>query len=434
MNVKKEMISLLNQSYSTFHVVKNIKDRLLKEGFLPLDEKENYKLEPGKNYFVTRNDSSILAFSIPNKLSDFHMQITATHNDSPSFKLKPNPIKKSYNLMQLNTEPYGGGIYNTWFDKPLSIAGRVYVSEGGKITSHLLNIDKDLLIIPNVCIHMNRSINSGYNYNPAVDTLPIMGEYKEDFDFNEYLLSQLKIKKGKVISHDLFLYNRQKASLIGRKEELLSSGREDDLTATYSALLGFLSAKKSKHISVFASFDNEEVGSLTKQGANSTFLKDNLARILKCLGAKKDDFEKAMAKSFMLSIDNAHANHPNHPELSDKTTDVELNKGIVIKYNANQSYTSDAISSSVVKYLCEEEKISYQEYTNRSDLRGGSTLGNLSESEVSITTVDIGIAQLAMHSSYETLGTKDIEDMVKLTTSFFSKDILMEGSDIKIEE
>ncbi len=421
---------MLERSHSTFHVVRNIREKLLENDFIQLDEKENFHLESGKKYFVTRNDTSIIAFVIPEKLKDFHVQITATHNDSPSFKLKPNPVKKSYNLLQLNVEPYGGGIYNTWMDKPLSFAGRVYVKEKDRISSCLIDVDEDLLVIPNVCIHMNRNINSGYNYNPAVDMLPIMGEWKDDFDFNEYLLKMMKKKSGKVISHDLYLYNREKPALIGMNHEFLSSGREDDLTATYSALLGFLGAESQEHISVFASFDNEEVGSLTKQGAQSTFLKDNLRRIIQNLGGKDDDFEKAMAQSFMLSIDNAHANHPNHPELSDKTTNVMLNKGIVIKYNANQSYTSDALSSSVVKCLCDDCGISYQEYTNRSDLRGGSTLGNLSESLVSIATVDIGIAQLAMHSSYETLGVDDVNGMVKLTKSFFSRNVQLSESDI----
>jgi aspartyl aminopeptidase len=433
MKAVKEMMKMLSTSYSTFHVVENIKGKLLEKGFIQLHENEHYDLESGKDYFVTRNDTSVIAFRIPSHLKDLHMQITATHNDSPTFKLKPNPVKKSFNLMLLNVEPYGGGIYNTWLDKPLSIAGRVYVKEDGKITSNLLNINEDLLVIPNVCIHMNRTINSGYNYNPAVDMLPVMGEWEENFDFHKYLLKKLGKKKGDIYSFDLFLYNREKPTLIGRNKELLSSGREDDLTATYSTLLGFLDSQSEDHISVFASFDNEEVGSLTKQGANSTFLKDNLQRIVSALGHEKDDFHSAMAGSFMLSIDNAHANHPNHPELSDKTTLVQLNKGIVIKYNANQSYTSDALSSSVVKDLCHEAGINYQEYTNRSDLRGGSTLGNLSEAEVSITTVDIGIAQLAMHSSYETLGVKDIEDMVLLTKNFFSRNILMDGSDISID-
>jgi aspartyl aminopeptidase len=280
---------------------------------------------------------------------------------------------------------------------------------------------------------MNRDINSGYKYNAAVDTLPIMGEWDDNFDFNQYLLQQLGLSQGKVLSFDLFLYNREQPRLIGRNKELFSCGRLDDLSAAYSTLFGFMESESKEHIFVYASFDNEEVGSLTKQGANSTFLQDNLKRIILCLGGSKDDFQKAMAASMMLSIDNAHANHPNHPELSDKTTDVELNKGIVIKYNANQSYTSDALSSSVVKSLCAENNIPYQEFTNRSDLRGGSTLGNLSEAEVSITTVDIGLPQLAMHSSYETQGAKDVDYNVELVKAFFSSNIVFKGSDVEIK-
>lgn len=428
-NIDK-MINLLSKSYSTFHVVKNIEEELISKDFIKLEENENFNLEKGKNYYVKRNDTSIIAFKIPTKLKDFHIQLSATHNDSPTFKLKPNPVIKNKNLITLVTEPYGGGIYNTWLDKPLSIAGRILVKSKNKITPYLLNVDEDLLIIPNVCIHMNRSINTGYNYNPAIDTLPIMGQWDDNFDFSKFLLSKLNLKEGEIISHDLFLYNREKPTLIGINKEFLSGGREDDLTATYSALIGFIESKTSNHISLYASFDNEEVGSLTKQGANSTFLKDILRRIITLLGGKDDDFEKAMAGSMMLSIDNAHANHPNHPELSDKTTNVLLNGGIVIKYNANQTYTSDALSSSIVKSLCKDIKINYQEYTNRSDLRGGSTLGNLSQSEVSITTVDIGIAQLAMHSSYETLGAKDIDDMIRLTKAFFNAEIHISEKEI----
>lgn len=432
MNDLDTIIQLLSKSHSVFHVVKNISDELINNGFVKLDEKDNFKLENGGKYFVTRNETSIIAFQIPEKITDLHFQITSTHNDSPSFKIKPNPIKKVFNLIQLNTEPYGGGIYNTWLDKPLSFAGRILCIKDEKITSKLIDIDEDLLIIPNVCIHNNRNINTGYNYNPSIDTLPIIGEWKEGFSFNEYLKNKADID-GEILSFDLFLYNREEPKLIGINKEFLSSPREDDLASTYSALLGFLSSKSSSFIKVFASFDNEEVGSLTKQGANSTFLKEILNRIIKTYQNNIDDYEKAIANSINLSIDNAHANHPNHPELSDKTTDIELNRGIVIKYNANQSYTSDAFSSSVVKTLCNRKQISYQEFTNRSDLRGGSTLGNISQSEVSITTVDIGIPQLAMHSSYETLGKKDVTSMIELTKEYFETEITFFGNNIEIK-
>lgn len=432
-NIEK-IISYLNQSYSPFHAVRNIESELLSHGFLTLKENKNYVLEPGKNYYVKRNDTSIIAFSVPKgfTMENARFLISATHNDSPTFKIKPNPIIRKDNLILLNTEPYGGGIYSTWLDKPLSFAGRVLTEEKDGIHSHLLCIDEDLLEIPNVCIHMNRSVNSNNSVNPAVDTLPIFGTYEENFSFNDYLLEKLGLEKeeNKVLSHDLFLYNREKATKIGYRQEFLGSGRLDDLSAAYTVLLGFLSSEENQAIKIFASFDNEEVGSLTRQGANSTFLKETLKRILIALGGEKDDFEKAIASSFMISVDNAHANHPNHPEYTDKTTDVQLNKGIVIKYNANQSYTSDAFSSSVIKAIMNKYGIPYQEYTNRSDLRGGSTLGNLSNSEVSLITVDIGIAQLAMHSSYELLGMEDLSHMISFVQHYFSSPIWIEDDKI----
>lgn len=425
MNNLDKIINLLNESYSPFHVVKNIENELKENGFSLLKENQNFRLEKGKKYYVKRNDTSIIVFEIPDdfSLASSSFLLTATHNDSPTFKIKPNPIIHKGNLMLLNTEPYGGGIYATWLDKPLSIAGRVLVEKDDRIESRLLAIDEDLLEIPNVCIHMNRTVNSENKVNPSTDTLPLFGIDQNDFSFDKYLLKQLNLEGYEVLSHDLFLYNREKAKLIGREKEFLASGRLDDLSAAYSALLGFLSSKKGKAIKVYASFDNEEVGSLTRQGANSTFLKETLKRIIIALGGKDDDFEKTIASSFMLSIDNAHADHPNHMEYTDKTTKVEMNKGIVIKYNANQSYTSDALSSAIVKSIMKKNAIPYQEYTNRSDLRGGSTLGNISNSEVSLITVDIGLAQLAMHSSYEIMGKKDIDYLVDFTKDYFASNI-----------
>lgn len=427
------ILNLLNSSYSTFHVVNNIEKKLQEASFKKISEKDLFKIEKGGKYYLTRNDSSVIAFKIPEVLNiqDLSFLISATHNDSPTFKLKPNPIINVNNLLLLETEPYGGGIYNTWLDKPLSIAGRVLVNNNGTIQSKLFCIDEDLLIIPNVCIHMNREINKSNSYNASVDLRPIFSTYEENFSFDKYLLDKLSLNEGEVLSHDLFLYNREKATLIGKNKEFLASGRLDDLASTYSALLGFIESESSDHISLFASFDNEEVGSLTKQGANSDFLKWTIRRILK--GLNIEDEEMVYSKSFLLSIDNAHANHPNHLEYSAKTCNVLLNNGIVIKYNANQSYTSDGFSSSIVKMICVNNNLKYQEYTNRSDLRGGSTLGNLSNSELSLTSCDIGIAQLAMHSSYEMLGKYDIEDMIKLTKSYFSSFISYSDEGVKIE-
>ena len=418
-----KLISLLNKSYSVFHAVKNIEDELLNEGFTLIDEKKEYILEPGKNYYVKRNDSSIIAFKIPAKLSKetASFMISATHNDSPTFKIKPNPIIKSSNLLLLETEPYGGGIYNTWLDKPLTLAGRIFVKGKNGVERKLFYVDEDLLEIPNVCIHMNRNINSGYAYNPAVDMKPILGIDEEGFDFKKYILGKAGYSSDdELLGHDLFLANREKATLIGKNKELLASGRLDDLSAAYASLLGFIRSEEAESISVYASFDNEEVGSLTRQGANSTFLKETLSRIINALFGDSSMYSSIISRSMLLSIDNAHANHPNHPEYSSPTTKVNLNGGIVIKYNANQSYTSDGYSSSVLKAMMIDKKLSYQEYTNRSDLRGGSTLGNISNSEVSLVSVDIGLAQLSMHSSYEIMGKDDIDDLVELTKTYFS--------------
>lgn len=436
MNTITKTIDLLSKSYSPYHVVKNIEEELETNNFKKINEEDNYSLLPGKKYYIKRNDSSIIAFSLPLNMSDFHFQITASHTDSPTFKIKPNPIIRKENAILLNTEPYGGLIHNTWLDKPLSFAGRVMVKNEGRIESKLLAIDEDLLIIPNLCIHMNREINSGFRYNPSKDLLPLFAlDEKEDFSFDNYLLEKLNLNStSKIIGYDLFLYNREKVTTIGKNQELLASPREDDLTSCYTALLGFINSKQiDNSVSIFVAFDNEEVGSLTKQGANSTFLKETLKRISKCFKKNEDDFEKEISKSCLISIDNAHGDHPNYLEIKDKTTKVLLNHGIVIKYNANQSYTSDSFSSAIVKSICDSNNIKYQDYTNRSDMRGGSTLGNISNSMVSLTSVDIGLAQLAMHSSYEVLGKYDLEDMKSFVEKFYSSSINIHSNYIEIK-
>ena len=421
MQAKQFVKERLEKSYSVFHAVKNREEELEKAGYTELKEDLPFHIEKGGKYFVERNQTAIIAFRIPSSYDGLSFQISATHNDSPSFKIKPNPVLRYKNLILLNTEPYGGGIYNTWMDRPLSFAGRVRVKSKDRIESRLLNIDEDLLTIPNLAIHFNRTINTSRNYNPAKDRIPLLGIGDESFDFNAFLAKKLNLNKEEtVLSHDLFLYSRVKPCFLGRNKEFLSSPRLDDLSSAYSALYGFLNAKENKAVDVFASFDNEEVGSLTKQGANSTFLKDVLERIAFALDGSLDELKQALSASSLFSIDNAHANHPNYPEISDKTTDVERNKGIVVKSNANQSYTSDAFSIAVFKAIAEKAGVNYQYFTNRSDLRGGSTLGNLSNSEVSLTAVDIGLAQLARHSSTELCGSEDINSMAKMMETYFS--------------
>lgn len=417
-----KVIDLLNRSYSPFHVVRNLKELLLEKGYEELKEKVPYLLKEGGRYFVTRNDSALIAFSIPEnpRLSSF--RISASHTDSPTFKIKPNPVVTYKNLISLNVEPYGGLMHAPWLDRPLSFGGRVYYLDSeGRTQCELVAVDEDLLVIPNLCIHFNREMNNGLKYNPAKELIPLAGIGK-NFNFQEYLISKMKGDVKEILSFDLFLYNRDKAKRVGLHQEFLSSPKLDDLSSTYSVLLGFLEAKP-EYFNVYCAFDNEEVGSLTKQGAYGSFLRDTLKRIEKALDLP---LEEMIARSLLISVDNAHANHPNYPEISDKTTNVLMNEGIVIKYNANQTYTSDAKSAALLKSIATGSSVKFQDFTNRSDLRGGSTLGNLSNNQISINSVDIGIAQLAMHSCNELCGVEDVETMGRLAQTFFSSKIQVE--------
>lgn len=435
MNKETDLIlDLLNKSYSPFHVVNEIKEILLKNKFIQLDEKESFNLKKGNNYFVTRNDSSIIAFKIPNN-PNTSFKVSAAHSDSPTFKLKPNPVIIKNGLVLLNVEPYGGMIMSSFLDRVLSISGRVLLKNKNTIKPILFS-SKTKVQIPNLCTHMNNKINSGYIYNPSQDMLPILSQVENNnFDFNNFLKEELK-SRDEVLSFDLFLSQEKdgkNSKYIGLNDEFISSCKLDDLSSTYSSLLGFISSKNSSSIDIYSIFDNEEVGSLTRQGANSTFLKDILKRISKDIFKEKDAYEKSVANGFMLSIDNGHANHPNHLEVSDQSTDVKLNGGIVLKLNAQQKYTSDGLSSCIIKELAKKADVKVQEYTNRSDLKGGSTLGNISNSEVSFLSADIGIAQLAMHSFTEMCGSKDIENMITFTKTYFESDIIFKENTIKIK-
>lgn len=439
-----KVLKLLSSSHSCFHAVRNMKDELLKNGFIQIDENDfPDEIKKGQGYFLTRNLSSIIAFKVPENVSlnDLSFNICATHNDSPTFKLKPQPLIESDNLFLLEVEPYGGAIFSSWLDKCLTIAGRVQIlnKTNGTVESRLLHIDEDLLDIPNVAIHLNREINHGYIYNPSTDLRPVFGMKEEGFSFSSYILKKLSLDESEyeLLSHDLFLTNREKPHLLGKEKEFLTSMRLDDLSSAYCSLLSFIEASKDLKenvIPLFVSFDNEEVGSLTRQGAHSTFLKDCLENILFCLKANEKDRRNILADSFLLSVDNAHSRHPNHPELSAKTSDVKLGCGIVIKYNANQSYTSDSLSSAVIKMLCMKNSLPYQEYTNRSDMRGGSTLGNISNSEVSLLSCDIGIPQLAMHSNYELLSVKDVQYMFKLLFFYYQSKVEREEDYFRLKD
>ena len=425
MNIQhvEELFQFIENSPSCFHAIETIRKKLNAEGFIELVEGRSWQIEKGKKYYVTRNLSSIIAFKIPeNDFKNFH--IVASHSDSPTFKIKENAeIEVNNKYVKLNTEKYGGMICSTWFDRPLSIAGRILVKEGNVVKTHLVNIDKDLVIIPNLAIHMNRSVNDGYKYNAQIDMLPLYGDNTSKGSLMKTVAQSVGVEEDSILGTDLFLYNRMRGTKIGANSEYISSPRLDDLECAYASLSAFLSETNSNSASVYCVFDNEEVGSGTKQGADSTLLYDVLRRINMCLGNSEEDYYKLIASSFMVSADNAHALHPNYSDKSDPTNKVYMNDGIVIKYNANQKYTTDAVSASIFKSICDSVNVPYQTFTNRSDILGGSTLGNISNAHVSLNTIDIGLAQLAMHSTYETAGAKDVTYLIDAIKAFYNTSI-----------
>ena len=434
--VSEELLSFIQKSPSCFHAVSTISSMLRDAGYTELKECDAWKLEKGGKYFTTRNGSSVIAFAIGKDLDDYHFQITSSHSDSPTFKVKEHAeLKGKGGYMQLNTEGYGGMLCATWMDRPLSIAGRVLVREGDALVSKLLSFDRDLVLMPNVAIHMNREVNNGLKYNNQVDLLPLFsaGECEEG-DFRRLIAQELGCEDQDIFGMDLYLVNRMAPSVWGAKEEFISSPKLDDLQCAFTSLKAMLAGNNDHAINVYACFDNEEVGSGTKQGALSTFLNDVLNRINDNLGHTREDYYRAVAKSFMVSCDNAHAVHPNHPEKTDAENCTYMNKGIVIKFSANQKYTTDAVSSAVFSRICEKAGVPVQHFANRSDMAGGSTLGNLSSQQVSLHTVDIGLAQLAMHSSYETAGIKDTAYMIQALSAINECNLRISGSErIEVE-
>ena len=416
----EKLLDFIEKSPTAFQAVDEMQKRLTENGFEVLSEKEYWKLVPGGKYLVTRNNSALIAFCIPEKESRvFH--IMASHSDSPSFKIKENPeIKVDNSYVKLNVEKYGGMLMAPWFDRPLSVAGRVIIRRNGGLKEKLINIKRDLVMIPNLAIHMNREANNGVAYNPQKDLLPLFAAGNTDRTLLEIIAEQTGIKKEDIISHDLFLYNRMPGTIWGADKEFVSSARLDDLQCAFASMEGLLRAQNHESIAVHCVMDNEEVGSGTKQGAASTFLKDTLLRINMGLGRTYEEYLMTLAGSFMVSADNAHALHPNYTDKTDPTNHPVLNKGIVIKFNANQKYCTDAVSAAIFKELCTKAGVPYQTFVNCSDIAGGSTLGNISNTQVPMNTVDIGLPQLAMHSPYETAGVKDTEYLVRAAEELFA--------------
>ncbi len=417
--ISEELLTFLRKSPSCFQAADQVREALVAHGFQQLKEDEKWNLEVNHSYFTMRNSSSVIAFTIPENARNGY-RIMASHSDSPTFKIKENPemaVEKKY--VKLNVERYGGMLCDPWFDRPLSIAGRVITEENGELVTHLVNVDRDLVLIPNLAIHMNREVNDGYKYNAQKDMLPLYGDITAKDTFMKTIAEAAGVKEESILGHDLFLYNRQPGTIWGASNEFVSSGRLDDLQCAFSSLQGFLRGDKKEHISLFCLLDNEEVGSGTKQGAASTFLYDTLMRINASLDLTYEDYLVNLAKGFMISADNAHAIHPNHTDMADPVNRPYLNEGIVIKFNANQKYCTDGVSAAMFKSLCKKAGVPYQTFTNRSDILGGSTLGNISNTKVALNTVDIGLPQLAMHSPYETAGVKDTWYLIQAVEKFY---------------
>ena len=415
----------LDGAVSTYHAVAALAEELKNAGYTPITEKDEWDLQPGGKYFLTRNGTALMAFRVPKKAPKGFL-LTASHSDRPGFKVKENPeLKNAYT--RLAVERYGGMLMSTWLDRPLSIAGRVLVETENGVETKLVNFDRDLLMIPNVAIHMNRQANDGYKWNPASDMIPLFGGKDAAGRFDALLE---EAAGGKVLGHDLSLYVRQKATVWGLEEEFISSAALDDLACAWCSTQAFLHGADSENMPLLCIFDNEEVGSSSLQGADSNLLQVLMERICAAL---KLDMSRMLAQSFMLSADNAHAIHPNHPEFADPNNAPVVNQGVVLKFNANQRYCTDGVSAAIFRKICAKADVPVQTYCNRADLAGGSTLGNISLTHVSIPSADIGLPQLAMHSCYETAGCKDVAYMIDALTAFYSTTLTAENSNYTLK-
>ncbi len=425
----EELIEFCYQSPTAYHAAEQIKHLLDKNKFTQLDEKDHWKLKSGGRYYFVRNNSAVIAFIVGSKKTEeTGFRIVGSHTDSPGFRIKPAPEMVSEGCyLRLNTEVYGGPILNTWLDRPLAIAGRVVLRSKKPLQAEerLVKIERPVCIIPNISVHMNPEVNSGSVLNKQTDTLPFLGRLKDRLEEKNYLLrllaAEAKVKADDILDFDLFLYDYCKGMLIGNDKELISSARIDDLEAVHAGITALIEQKKPIATCVMACFDHEEVGSSTMQGADSQILYSALERILLAQKSGREELYRAFAASMMVSADGAHAVHPNMGQKCDPTSRPLVNGGVVIKMSANRSYTSDGLSSAIFTEICEKAGVKTQKFVNRSDMRGGSTIGPISASHVSINSVDVGVPMLAMHSIRELAGVEDHSAMYRALSCFYSQ-------------
>lgn len=428
----ENIIDFIKNCTDGWHTAAEVVSILADNGFTVLDEGESWDLKPGGKYCVLRNMSSVIAFKLPNSEIESYM-IAAAHGESPSFKIKSLPEIPDPNYVKLNIEGYGSMRLESWLDRPLSVSGRVVVENGNTLETRLVRIERDALIIPSVADHLERSSEGGRKLNIQTDMPPLYAMKSSEAHLMDEIAECVGVSADRIIGHDLMLYNREEGRIWGQNNEFISAPRLDDLQCVYAVLKGFLNCGTGGSAQLLCVFDNEEVGSGTKQGAKSDFLPSVLTRISETFGQSRSDYLRALNSSFMVSADNGHAVHPNRREASDSVNFPVIGGGVVIKYNASQRYTTDAVSEAVLKKICEAADIPYQVYANRSDIAGGSTLGNLAAEKTSINTVDIGLAQLAMHSAFETAGTADTEYLAAAMKQFYNSHISCSGGTVKVE-
>ncbi len=416
------LLDFIQRSPSEYHVIDNISAALNGAGYVCLPARERWTIVPGGKYYTLRGGSSLIAFRIPANGAAHGFRLAAAHSDFPSFRIKVHAEKLDGRYLRVSTEPYGGMIMSTWLDRPLSVAGRVLVRTSEGLTVRLVNIDRDLLVIPSVAIHMDRTVNDGKKFAANVDTIPLLGTPEDAGALAKAVAEAAGAAEEDVVDGDLFVYCRTRGCRFGAAEEFILSPKIDDLSCVWSCLRGFLDTEEADSgcIPVCCAFHNEEVGSVTKQGAGSTFLCDTLRRISFALGGGEERYQTMLAGSFFVSADNAHAIHPNHPEYADAENAPLLNGGVVVKYNAAQRYATDGVSAAVFRELCRAADVPVQSFANRSDLRGGSTLGSIAGTHMPVPTVDVGMPQLAMHSAVETAGAADIGYFTRAMREYFS--------------
>ena len=426
-----KLLDFINNSPTAFHAVANMRENLLRNGYEELFESDEWHIERGGRYFVIRNMSSVIAFEVP-KGDYIGLVVCAMHTDSPAFKIKSNPeLPPVDGIIRLNIEGYGGMLRETWFDRPLSVAGRIAVSEGSVIREMLVDAGRDMLIIPSLAIHMGKP-RTDDKINIQTEMLPVFRGDGAQTELIGIIAASAGVTAESIKGCDIQLYNRERCTILGAENEFIAGSRIDNLENVYLSFSAFIKSGETEMLKICAAFDNEETGSLTRQGAESTFISDVTERINHALGISRAEYLKRLASSLMLSIDNAHAAHPNYPQKADASNRPRLNGGVVLKFNASGRYTTDAVSAATVRLLAERANVPVQEYHNRSDIAGGSTLGNLMNRHLSVHSADIGLAQLAMHSAYETAGALDAEYMESFLSGFYSSEIraIQDGIDI----